>query len=361
VERLESGLLAEDAITPVHGWSVPRRLTFARQLAVGFAQDGEHTRAWEQAMPSIRAVYPDLDLGVQLGLLPIGTDPGSGLWEFAHLQSGAPAERGADGALRIGADTGIVLVLLPGGRFCMGAQAQDADAPGYDPAALPDEAPVRELVVQPFFLSKYEMTQAQWERLTGENPSMWRAGREVAEVPVGPTNPVERVSWVDCSVSLARLGLALPTEAQWEYAARAGSTTPWPTGAVPATLEGTCKIADRVGQQANTIWSEDPGWREFEDGHAVHAPVGSFRANAFGLHDMIGNTWEWTQDLKGPYDPGVRDAQTPVRESDQELRSSRGGAFYFPPSLARSARRYGLDDTIALMFLGVRPARAIER
>ena len=108
-----------------------------------------------------------------MGLLPIGPDPESGLWEFAHLATGTPAERGADGRLILTEETGVVLVLIPAGRFWMGAQSTDEAGRNYDPQAQPNEGPVHEVELSPHFLSKYEMTQGQWQRIMGANPSAY--------------------------------------------------------------------------------------------------------------------------------------------------------------------------------------------
>src|SRR5262245_66256570 len=105
--------------------------------------------------------YEGLELAPQLGLLPLGQDPESGLWEFADLQTGDPPERGSHGKLDLKTGFGLVFVLLPGGNFWMGAQNADPVKPNFDPHAQIDEA-LHQVRLSPFFLSKYEMTQGQW-------------------------------------------------------------------------------------------------------------------------------------------------------------------------------------------------------
>ena len=210
---------------------------------------GKYETKWADAIKSIAdkedsPKYGGLEIKPQLGLIPIGKDPASGLWEFAHLATGDPAERDADGKLLLKEETGLVFVLLPGGTFAMGAQSTHASGPNYDPQALSNEGPVHEVTLSPFFLSKYEMTQGQWLRLVGSNPSRHLPGtKNQGKVIVDFSNPVEQVSWEDCDLWLGRLGLMLPTEAQWEYAARGGTTTPWWTGLEPSALSKAASIS----------------------------------------------------------------------------------------------------------------------
>ena len=108
----------------------------------------------------------------QVGLLPLGRDPRSGLFEFAHLRSGAPAVRGDDGELQVDADSGLVFVLLPPDAFVMGAQAKDEDGLRYQAAAQTSENPPHRVELPASFLSKYEISKAQWRRLDrGRDPS----------------------------------------------------------------------------------------------------------------------------------------------------------------------------------------------
>lgn len=320
---------------------------------------------WRAATEAIRTSprYGGLELGPQEGLVPLGPSPSSGLWEFWHPASGARPQRDpATGELLPTAQSGLVFVLLPGGTFTMGAQSQDPDAPRYDPAAAPDETP-HEVTLAPFFLSKYEMTQGQWARLCGARPSLFDA-RKLG----GDRHPVERVTWRDAMRALVRVGLELPTEAQWEYGARGGTDTVYWTGNDPASV-GAAQAANVLDADA----ARDPATRDwdrpepFEDGYLVHAPVGSFAPNPFGLCDVIGNVWEWCRDVYGSYelptDPtdGLRlvPGRPPVLDSDWD-RVFRGGSYHFGLGYARAALRMHIDPDHHGAPLGVRPARPVR-
>lgn len=342
--------------------SVQERLKFARTIRKRSIED--HQEAWDEASRSIAELprYNGLHVKPQIGLVPVGPDRDSKLWEFAHLQTGDPPERGADGKLVITETSALVLVLIPGGRFRMGAirptEETPEGLPNVDPYAHADEGPLCEIQLDPFFLSKYEMTQEQWSRFTGENPSANRVGEET----IGELHPVEQVSWERCEEVLRQLGLVLPTEAQWEYAARAGTTTIWWRGDKRDGLRGYVNLADQAAARAGARWSDIVDWPELDDGYALHAPVVSFGANPFGLHNVHGNVWEWCLDWYGLY-------SFPVRASDGKRYVSptaashghaiRGGSFIYGARGARSAiRRQGPPD-FRSHDLGVRPARVL--
>lgn len=315
-------------------------------------------QAWEDAIEAIASseAYGGLVLPRQEGLVPLGPDPTSGLWEFWLPATGKRPERDpAGGRLRMTGDSGIVLILVPGGTFTMGAQAEDPDAPHYDPGAQPDEAP-HAVTLDPYFISKFEMTQGQWRRATGEAPSLFGAGNRG-----GPTHPVERVTWHDCVEALAGLGLVLPTEAQWEFAARGGTSTPWWTGSEAAAIgegRGGNLLDETARAHPETAdWDRHEGWT---DGHLVHAPVGSFAPNPYGLHDTLGNVWEWCLDPYGPYEAGVRPGDGLRLVPEAAERAFRGGSYRFGRSYARSALRWHREPEHIGAPLGLRPARALD-
>jgi formylglycine-generating enzyme required for sulfatase activity len=345
---------------------VEHRLAFARSIEERSVSGAEARALWSAAVASIadRSVcprYEGLAIHPQLGLLPIGRDPASGLWEFAHLQSGTPAVRDASGKLALTEETGIVLVLLPGGTFTMGAQSTDPKKPNYDPRADAKESPPNPVTLVPFFMSKYEMTQGQWLRFTAKNPSVYGPGTEVDGKQNDLTHPVEQVSWTECDDALTELALELPTEAQWEYAARSGSSTPWWTGDAKESLAGAANIADRAAARAGANWPGIADWPELDDGFGVHAPVGSFRASPFGLHDMSGNVWEWCRDWFGSYDSPVREGDGERSATDKRFRINRGGSFYHDAAHARSSCRNNSAPETRINHLGVRAARALEK
>ena len=350
----ERGLIAGQS--PEFGRGVERRLAFAQDLREGFAPGGEWAARWKRDLPAIRAVYPGLDLPVQVGLLPIGADPHSGLWEFLDQATGMEPRRGADGQLEMTAESGVVLVLLPGGAFWMGAQASDSNGLNYDAQALSNEAPVHEVTLSPFFLSKYEMTQAQWERMTGRNPSQYRDPTTTDAAP----HPVEQITWLECAQWLPRMGLVLPSEAQWEYGARAGTDTPWWTGAERESLReaDAVNLADQTAARGGATWPSVNDWPELDDGAVVHSEIGRYAPNAFGLHEVHGNLLEWC--LDGSSDYPASPSSDPVFPGEgTPNRVSRGGCFYDTAGYARSALRLYSPPAYAGDDLGVRPARHI--
>lgn len=339
-----------------------------------------HQDLWAKAHDAIRKAdgttastlyqsQPPLDLEPQIGLVPIGMNPATHLWEFYHLRSAGPdpikaripnvSDYDSKGRLRVGKETGIVFVLVPGGTFWMGAQSASEEQPNYDPEAEDNEGPVHEVELEPFFLARHELTQAQWSRLSwGEQPSNV-AGQ------VSPACPVESVSWTRCQDLLDLHGLLLPTEAQWEYACRAGTDTPWWTGRERQTLADggpAANLADRTARQAGLRWSEIEKWPRYRDGHAMYAEVDRLRPNPWGFHHIHGNVFEWCRDRYGSYElpfakgDGLR--QVPATAAN---RISRGGSFNFSAGAARSANRNFLAPSARFNVLGVRPSRALQR
>jgi formylglycine-generating enzyme required for sulfatase activity len=283
----------------------------------------------------------------QDGLLPLGTDPRSHLQEFAHLSSGAPARRDPrSGLLGMDAETGLVFVLIPGGRAILGAQSHDPAGLNYDPAAGDSEAPPFAVDLEPFFLSKFEMTRAQWRRLSCTSPDA--DGPSVNDVQDNhdpEVVAVDNVSWLECHELLALYGLELPTESEWEYACRAGTSTRWWTGNDPGRYRLT----------------HSPGTRA--------VAVNEGRANSFGLFQMHDGVREWCSDLyRDHLGSGARSRPNHATT----MRSVRHAQWNYEPMMvnglelsprergSRSSARDKQPETAHQFDLGLRPLRRIR-
>jgi formylglycine-generating enzyme required for sulfatase activity/serine/threonine protein kinase len=308
-----------------------------------------------------------IDLPPQMGLVPIGMNPVTKLWEFYDLRSAWDGEQAAteivipthreDGSIEVKSGTGIVLVLLPGGRVTLGSQKDDPNAPFYDPQHQKDEA-LHDVTLAPFLMARHELTQGQWARLMTWDaelraPSAYKAGQNIAGKEITMANPVEQVDWPMCDRLMTRHGLVLPSEAQWEYGCRGGTTTVW--NVAIEQLQKVANVADATANAAAPQWGNFESWR---DGHVVHAPVGTFAANALGLHDVHGNVWERCRDWLGNY--GSERAGDGLRsDGSPAFRSIRGGSHYEAAVSARSAFRYSGPPSVRNANLGLRPARLI--
>lgn len=212
----------------------------------------------------------------------------------------------------------IVMCWIPPGDFLMGS-------PEDEVGHRDDETQHRVTITQGFWLGKYPVTQAQWEAVMGSNPSRFK----------GSDLPVESVSWNHISESggfLEKINgfastegfFSLPTEAQWEYACRAGTTTALNSGKNLTSEDRTCSNLDEVA------------WYYQNSGDETH-PVGQKKANSWGLHDMHGNVWEWCVDWHDDY---TDEAQVDSRGPDSgTVRVFRGGGWCYSASLCRVAFR----------------------
>ncbi len=249
---------------------------------------------------------------------------GMGRWAAAVLLVlGLAAAAQAQTANRVSNPFGMTFVRIPAGSFTMGSSSYEANS---------DEKPVQQVTIsRPFELQVTEVTQAQWKQVMGSNPSNFK----------GDDLPVEQVSWDDCQEFLRKLnardpgkGYRLPTEAEWEYACRAGTAE------------------DRYGDLGSIAWyTENSGGKTY--------PVGQKQANAWGLYDMLGNVWEWCSDWKGDYPSGsVTDPRGP---SSGSCRVYRGGGWYSHVRNCRVAYRNDSGSDFRDSGLGFRLAREVAR
>ncbi len=233
--------------------------------------------------------------------------------------------------------TGMEFVLIPAGRFVMGSPLEEI---GREAQEVQHEIEIS----RPFYLGRTEVTQQQWLQVMGENPSTF--------ADCGPDCPVEEINWWEATEFLHRLGAAsgevlrLPTEAEWEYACRAGTTTPFHVGDVLGTDEAN--------------YDGDPPVAGFPGGvdRGRTLPVATFEPNAWGLHDMHGNVWEFTGDWHCPYD--LDDVIDPLGRCDSGLRVIRGGSWHFGADSARCALRYTHAPVDRGPSLGFRALREVE-
>lgn len=327
--RGEGGLLAQ--VTASRDWS---RVVFEKTVE-------DEADAWRRAKEAVRS-HPDFDklpLKSQEGLIPLGTNQ-HGLEEFLLGNTGEPPVAGKEGVDGVSEETGVVLVLLPGGMATIGSMA-----------GFRNEQPVHEVELAPFFLAKYELTQGQWERWGGAPLERWRAGNR----------PIIRVNWYEAEQALRMRGLLMPTEAQWEYACRAGSTTEWFFGADRA------KLLEFEGGVMNIATKPIPGfedWPEYEDHQQIIGPVGLYRPNSFGLFDMHGNVAEYVRGEAIAYQADSKfhapdDGMIGTDEGPTGVQ--RGGSWWKPVADARSACRVYIGKDDRLDSTGIRITRALDR
>ena len=227
---------------------------------------------------------------------------------------------------------GMTFNLISAGTFMMGSPAT-----GLGRQA--DEIQHEVTLTQAFYMQITEVTQGQWQTVMGQNPSHFQN--------CGLNCPVESVSWSDIQEFLTRINVQsadgytyrLPTEAEWEYAARAGSETAFCNGDITAPVSND-PILNTLGWYANNSDANYSGCFELDDGRCVGPqPVRVKNPNAWGLFDMHGNVYEWCSDRYGDYPAdSVTDPQGP---SSGDRRVSRGGSWYYYARACRSANRDG--------------------
>ena len=350
--------------------SVRRRVELANRIQAESIE--EYRDRWTAAIASISdeeecPAYQGLIIKPQIGLVPLARDRATGLWEFVHVASGSVPEIDEDGKYTFDEESGVILVLLPGANMKLGAQPPSraldlikSDPNVYD-AAWEDEGPIHEVELDAFFAGKHEFTQSQWLRTTGGSPSAYGPIEKGDGQSRSLLHPVESISWSEAQRTLWQLGLSLPTEAQWEYAARAGTIDPWWPGDRDSKLNGKANLADQFARNNGGPETWDYNSR-LSDGFVVHAPVDALSANPFGLYHVAGNISEWCLDgyaLYTAYEPAARNGFRDIPAPDKQV--ARGGSFKDNSDELRSAYRHRFSPDDRRNFLGLRAVRAVQR
>jgi formylglycine-generating enzyme required for sulfatase activity len=242
-------------------------------------------------------------------------------FKLAKMESLSSGGQTHDMAVFSHEKTGLEFVLVPSGTFQMGSPTTER---GRDPDETPQHAVT---LTRPFLICRTECTQAAYEKVVGSNPSELKT----------PARPVETVSWNDVKAFCDRVDLRLPTEAEWEYACRAGTTTAYCFG-------------DDEAQLHEYAWFSGGS-----DGQRT-APVAQRKPNGFGLYDMHGNVWEWCADWRAAYTSG---SATDPSADVGTFRASRGGSSENGYANSRSAKRGGGAPDDEIRARGFRPAKSV--
>ena len=232
----------------------------------------------------------------------------------------------------------LEMVAIPGGTFLMGTEDEEIErlVKKFNWEEFRTERPQHQVTVPPFFMGKYPITQAQWKAIAATakididletNPSNFK----------GDKLPVEGVNWYQATEFCKRLSrerkqeYRLPSEAEWEYACRAGTTTPFYFGETITGKLANYRASETYAEEAKGEYRQQT------------TPVGQFPPNAFGLYDMHGNVWEWCADTwHDNYDGAPTDGSVWTEKGNDKRSPLRGGSWYDNPVNCRSAWRFGL-------------------
>jgi formylglycine-generating enzyme required for sulfatase activity len=251
----------------------------------------------------------------------------------------------------LGNNVVLEMVAIPGGKFLMGSPENELER-------RDSESPQHNVTVQPFFMGKFPVTQAQWTAVAALE-------KVKIDLELDPSNfkganrPVEQVSWYDAIEFCARLSnktgknYRLPSEAEWEYACRAGTTTPFYFGETISTDLANYRGTD--WHYEGKVYPGNYGQGSKGQYREQTTDVGIFPANSFGLFDMHGNIWEWCQDeWHQNYNKAPADGSPWVSENDNRFRLLRGGSWDFNPENCRSAVRSDLFPDYRYYYFGFR-------
>ncbi len=234
------------------------------------------------------------------------------------------------------------MVFVKGGKFLMGSHSTEADRS--------DDELQHEVELSDFYIGKYEVTQKQWRDVMGDNPSYFKNCDNC---------PVEQVSWNEIQEFIKKLNqqtgrnYRLPTEAEWEYAAKGGIKSSKFAYAGVADKSNLDKYANFCDQNCEYNWKTESS----NDGYKGTAPVGKLLPNELGLHDMSGNVWEWCSDWYGSDYYKSSAAKNPTGPNSGSDRVIRGGSWYYYPQNCRAADRSSVTPGNRSYSFGFRLAR----